>query len=370
MSVHVDLADSTHRPQSVRVVLGPVTIPSVAAGGVGPPGGPQGPPGPEGPVGPPGSPGDPGGPPGPQGPQGDPGPQGPRGDEGAVGDAGPQGPEGPEGVAGPVGPHGPQGEPGPQGERGEPGSDGETGSQGPRGDVGPPGERGSDGVDGTPGAQGDPGPKGDTGAQGPRGDQGAAGPPGAQGDKGDRGDVGPQGDKGDKGDKGDTGAPDAYYARRYRAGSFPINTGQFVRLPYDTRGGGDDSLFSGEEYVAPVDGFYRVTVQWSISHVPSDPATTFLVGIAINGGFARINMGYVPVQIVGNPLPFATFAVDGVIPVNAGQRIGGMGGYSNRATDMATNVGSGDLHTYIEASLVAPLTPGTVIEPGPEDLLA
>jgi hypothetical protein len=142
-----------------------------------------------------------------------------------------------------------------------------------------------------------------------------------------------------------------------------------MRLPYDTPGGGDASLFQGDEYVAPVDGVYRVTAQWSVSHITGDPPTSFLMGIALNGGFSRINMGYVPIQTPGNPLPFATFAVDGNVAANAGQRIGGMGGYSNRATDMATNVGSGDLHTYIEVSLVAPLAPGTVIEPGPETLV-
>jgi hypothetical protein len=47
-----------------------------------------------------------------------------------------------------------------------------------------------------------------------------------------------------------------------------------------------------------------------------------------------------------------------------------MGGYSNRDTDIATNVGSGQLHTYIEVTHVAPLDPATVIEPGPGDLLA
>jgi hypothetical protein len=142
-----------------------------------------------------------------------------------------------------------------------------------------------------------------------------------------------------------------------------------VRLPYDAPGGGDFALFAGGEYFAPVDGFYRVTVQWSISHVTGQPDTYFLLGIAVDGGFQRIRMGYVPAQIVGNPLPFATFAVDGVVPLRAGQRIGGMGGYSDRATDMATNVGSGEMHSYIEVAMIARLTPGTVIEPGPEDLL-
>jgi microcystin-dependent protein len=247
--------------------------------------------------------------------------------------------EGPPGAPGDTGPPGPQGSPGP------------TGPEGPQGATGAPG---APGATGPPGLQGDPGPTGPGGSQGPQGPSGA---------------TGPQGEQGPKGDKGDTGAPDPYYARRVRMTSFPLAANQFVRLPYDVPGGGDDSLFSGEEYVAPVGGFYRVAIQWSIQHVTGDPPTSFLMGIAINGGFARINMGYVPVQTPGNPLPFATFAVDGTIAVNAGQRIGGMGGYSNRSTDVATNVGSGDLHTYIEVSLVAPLAADVVIEPGPEDLL-
>jgi microcystin-dependent protein len=554
----IDLRDSTRRPKELRVVVGPVTQPTIAAGNVGPPGGPPGPRGPQGPPGPQGEQGDPGGPPGPIGPQGDPGPQGPGGAQGPAGDQGLTGPQGPQGDTGLTGPQGPQGElgpDGPQGEQGDPGPKGDTGAQGadgpgyetaligsvvswtgrmippgfvlcdgrrltqtdypqgfafavdeslagnplwttdivsdPRtftvpdlrgrfvmsadplgtvggeqwhtltvaempshdhkrtdndyyfradsavqgdldvpvynpageqrwgyngvipqgggqahnnmppyvalafvvkvkgividadgaiegppgapGDTGPQGPQGPQGSTGPGGPQGDTGATGAPGATGPPGDPGPTGPEGSQGPQGPSGATGPQGDpgpKGDQGDKGDTGTPDAYYARRYRAGSFPIQSGQFVRLPYDTRGGGDDSLFSGEEYVAPVDGFYRVTIQWSIQHTTGDPPTSFLMGIAINGGFSRINMGYVPIQTPGNPLPFASFAVDGVIAVNAGQRIGGMGGYSNRATDMATNVGAGDLHTYIEVSLVAPLAPGTVIEPGPEDLHA
>lgn len=140
--VTVDLVDSTRRPAEVRVVVGPVTIPQVAAGGVGPPGGPQGPAGPEGPQGPQGEPGDPGGPPGPAGPQGEPGGQGPRGDQGPVGPPGATGPQGSEGVEGPAGPQGPQGQPGGDGVDGEDGPPGPSGPAGPEGPEGPQGPEG------------------------------------------------------------------------------------------------------------------------------------------------------------------------------------------------------------------------------------
>ena len=564
--VTIDLADSTRRPAEVRVVLGPVTIPQITAGGVGPPGGPQGPPGPEGPSGPPGPEG---GPPGPQGPQGDPGSQGPRGDQGPVGPAGAQGPEGSEGVAGPQGPQGPSGvpgadgldgvdgldgEPGPTGATGPPGETGATGPEGPEGPgyetalIGsivtwtsrkiPPGfvlcdgatytqaeypqgfsfaldeslagsplwgadvvgrrfivpnlvgrfvlaegfgeelgDRGGErqhtltiaemprhehpqprtgdfyfwggaspessapipfqmgappglpwawsaipaeggdqphntmppyialafivkvkgiviGVDDTiEGPRGPEGPQGPQGPQGLQGDQGALGPPGVQGPGGDVGPVGatgptgatgsqgppgstgadgpegpggpegPEGPQGPKGEQGTPGGQVAYFARRHRTAPWPINVNGFGILPYNLPSGGDDSLFNDAfEYVVPEAGLYRVAGQWSIQHGTADPTTVFLMGIAINAGFARITQGYAPPQPPGVTLLFATFSIASVVALAAGQKLTVMGGYSNRSTEMATNVGDGSLHCYMEVGWVAPLGPGQTIE--------
>jgi hypothetical protein len=301
---------------------------------------------------------------GPPGAQGPPGQTGPPGPQGPTGDLGPEGPTGPPGdsIEGPVGPQGDPGPPGPEGPTGELGPPGETGPPGPTGD---PGDLGPVGPQGPAGPQGDRGPEGFPGEPG----IGLPGPKGDPGDKGDAGDPGPKGDKGDQGDRGPAGAGvDPRYARRYRAAAFTIPSGNFTRLPYDTPGGGDASLFQGEEYVAPVDGYYRAIISWAISHNVGQPDTYFLLGVAVDGGFQLVRMGYVPAQVAGNPLPFATFAIDGTVPLRAGQRIGGMGGYSNRNTDMATNVGGGEMHTYIEVVMVAPLAPGTVIEPGPTTL--
>jgi hypothetical protein len=281
-----------------------------------------------------------------------------------VGPPGAQGPHGPQGDRGDVGAQGPTGDQGPAGATGPPGDTGPAGPQGVPGDAGPEGQRGPIGDTGPAGPEGPEGVKGD------RGDQGAIGPAGVQGVKGD---TGEKGDKGDVGDQGPAGAGvDARYARRYRSAPFTIPPGNFTRLPYDTPGGGDASLFPTDEYVAPVDGYYRAIVSWAISHVAGQPDTYFLLGVSVDGGFQLVRMGYVPAQVAGNPLPFATFSIDGTVPLRAGQRIGGMGGYSNRSTDMATNVGGGEMHTYIEVVMVAPLAPGTVIEPGPttiEELL-
>jgi microcystin-dependent protein len=573
--VTIDLADSTRRPAEVRVVLGPVTIPQVAMGGVGPPGGPQGPAGPEGPMGPQGDPGDPGGPPGPAGPQGEPGEQGPRGDQGPVGPAGgtgPQGSEGVQGAAGPqgpqgpqgdLGPTGPQGEQGPQGERGEDGQDGNDGAQGPEGpgietspigaviawsgkaglppgfvlcdgrqytqddypqgfsfavdeafggnplwsvDVnayprtftvpdlrdrflfsagsrpesppfgaaggelehqltveelpahahggpndyffgfregqagdaapiqgtnvplayphipaggdqphnnmppfvvlayvvkvkgividaddaieGPPGPPGDRGATGATGATGPGGPTGPTGPQGPQGVQGTPGEPGiglpgatgpqgatgATGAQGPQGEIGPIGPKGDTGEPGPPGGTDpgawGLFARRSRMGAFSINQGQFVQLPFDTPGGGLDTLFDQYgEYLCSTGGLYRVTVSWGIAHMPNDPETAFLLGITVNGGFQRIAMGYVPQQVPGSMLPFAVFSITSTVPALVGNRIGAMGGYSNRTTNLANNVGDGSMHSFIEVQRVGTIDAGTVIEDGPKDLL-
>ena len=616
--LHVDLADSTIRPPEVRVVVGPVTIPQVAAGNVGPPGGPQGPPGPEGPSGPPGPEG---GPPGPQGPQGDPGPQGPRGDQGAVGPGGAQGPQGAEGVSGPQGPQGPQGDTGQDGQDGQDGEQGPPGAEGPEGPPGDPGDEGPPGpgyetapigtvlaftgrtvppgfvlcdgaiydqidypqgftfaldeslagnplwgadvvqrrfivpnlvgrfviaegfgdelgarggerehqltidelpshdhplpgvdtgdyyfwggsspdsdtpvpltfggvqqplgwktiqpqggdqphnnlppyvalayivklkgivvdadgaIEGPPGAQGPPGPEGPQGEQGdvgedgsvwfngpdypqvarppdarvgdyylnntdgstwrcatilgpvqtwtnlgrimgpqgpvgvtgPEGPEGSQGPPGPDGPPGVAGPPGasiegPQGPQGPQGDKGDPGTPGgqvAHFARRHRVAAWSINQNGYVILPYDVPSGGDDSLFSAPgEYLVPENGLYRVDAQWSIQHLTGEPATVFLMGVAINDGFARIAQGIVPPQPSGAGLPIASFAISTIVAVNAGQRLAAYGGYSNRSTDMATNVGSGDLHCFMEVGWVAPLG-STEVTRGPEDL--
>ena len=289
------------------------------------------------------------GPPGAQGPAGATGPVGP---QGPPGDLGPDGPAGPPGdsIEGPVGP---QGEPGPPGPEGPAGETGDVGPPGPQGDLGETGDVGPVGPQGPAGAQGDRGPEGFPGEPG-------IGLPGAQGPKGDPGDPGPKGDPGEKGDQGDQGDPGqgadaafARFARRHRNAAWGINQSGFGVLPYDVPGGGDDSLFSAPgEYLVPETGLYRVTAQWSIEHLLTAPLTVFLMGIAVNTGFQRITQGIAPPLPPEAILMFATFTIGGTVPVNAGDRITVMGGYSNRATNLATNVGSGELHTFMEVSRI------------------
>ena len=286
------------------------------------------------------------GPPGAQGPagargeQGDPGPDGPVGAQGPPGDLGPVGPDGPPGPTGETGERGDIGPEGPAGEQGDPGPPGPQGESGETGDVGPAGELGPPGPKGDPGEQGEPGNPGESGPVGPQG------PAGAQGDRGPDGPQGPPGEGAD--------VAFARFARRHRTANFPIGANGFFPLPYNVPGGGDDSLFNAEnEYVVPVAGLYRVAATWSIEHLMSAPATSFLLGITINGGFSRIAQRTEPAQPPGAILMFATFAVAGVVSVTAGQRLVVMGGYSNRDTNMATNVGGGELHSYIEVERVA-----------------
>ena len=139
-------------------------------------------------------------------------------------------------------------------------------------------------------------------------------------------------------------------------------------LPYDLPSGGDDSLFVAPgEYLVPEAGLYRVAGQWSIQHGTADPTTVFLMGIAINNGFARITQGFAPPMPAGVSLLFATFSIASIVAVNAGQRLAVQGGYCNRSTEMATNVGDGSLHCYMEVGWVAPLA-GATVEEGVPDL--
>jgi hypothetical protein len=290
------------------------------------------------------------GPPGAQGARGDQGDPGPVGPQGPAGDLGPEGPAGPPGDS-IEGPQGPQGAPGPPGDQGPAGDRGDTGPAGPEG------EKGDTGDDGPVGPQGPAGPQGDRGPEGFPGEPGI-GLPGPQGPKGDPGEKGDAGEKGDKGDRGDPGPGAeenfARFARRTRIAPFPINANSFETLPYNVPGGGDDSLFNAAgEYIAPVAGFYRVVAQWSVAHILTQPLTVFLMGIALNGGFARIKQGIAPIIPPESVLQFATFDIVATVEATAGQRIGVMGGYSNRVTDLATNVGSGELHSFVEVSRVA-----------------
>ena len=290
---------------------------------------------------------------------GPPGAQGARGDQG---DPGPVGPQGPAGDLGPEGPAGPQGDSieGPQGPQGAPGPPGDQGPAGDRGDTGPPGPEGEKGDTGD---HGPVGPQGPAGPQGDRGPEGFPGEPGIglPGPKGDPGDPGPKGDPGEKGDQGEKGDPGpgaevnfARFARRTRLTSWPIDVNRFEVLPYNVPGGGDDSLFNAAgEYIAPVDGFYRVVGQWSIAHNPASPPTLFLIGISINGGFMRIKQGLVPQMPPESLLPMASFDITGTVQARTGERIGIVGGYSNRATDIASNVGDGSLHCFIEVTRIA-----------------
>jgi hypothetical protein len=287
---------------------------------------------------------------------------GPPGAQGPAGATGPLGPQGPAGGPGPEGPAGPPGESieGPQGPQGEPGP---QGPEGPAGELGPPGELGPAGPQGDAGEEGPQGPQGPAGPQGDRGPEGFPGEPGIglpgpKGDPGEKGDVGDPGPKGDKGDRGDPGPGAeenfARFARRTRIAAFPINANTFETLPFNVPGGGDDSLFNAAgEYIAPVAGFYRVVAQWSVAHILTAPLTVFLMGIAVNGGFARIKQGIAPPVPPESVLQFATFDIVATVEATAGQRIGVMGGYSNRVTDLATNVGSGELHSFMEVNRVA-----------------
>ena len=249
------------------------------------------------------------------------------------------------------------GPPGPQGEQGEPGPRGDTGPQGATGPQGGLGSAGPQGVPGEPGPEGERGPIGEVGPQGERGD---VGPPGPQGT------PGPQGDKGDP---GTPGGQVAYFARRHRIAAYSINQSAYDVLPYNVPSGGDDSLFTAPgEYTVPESGLYHVSAQWSIQHRPADPITVFLMGVAVNAGFARISQGYAPVQPEGTALQFATFVIATTVALIAGQRLTVSGGYCNRVTEMAINVGDGTLHCFMEVGWVAPLG-STVVARGPEDLL-
>ena len=291
--------------------------------------GPQGPPGATGPAGARGDPG-PDGPVGAQGPPGDLGPAGPDGPPGPTGDTGERGDVGPQG------PPGEQGDPGPQGPAGE---QGETGDTGPAGELGPPGPQGDEGPPGI-GLPGNTGPKGDPGDPGSKGD------PGEKGDKGDRGDPGPPGPT----DPGVWGR----FARRHRVAAFAINANGYVALPYNVPGGGDDSLFNADnEYVAPEAGLYRVVAQWSIEHLIGVAETVFLIGVSINGGFARIAQRIAPPQPAVAGLTFVTFDITTTVQVAAAQRISVWGGYSNRPTSLAVNVGDGSMHSFMEVQRVA-----------------
>ena len=293
------------------------------------------------------------GPPGAQGPAGATGPVGP---QGPPGDLGPDGPAGPPGdsIEGPVGP---QGEPGPPGPEGPAGETGDVGPPGPQGDPGETGDVGPVGPQGPAGAQGDRGPEGFPGEPG-------IGLPGAQGPKGDPGDPGPKGDPGEKGDKGDRGDPGppgptdpgvwGRFARRHRVAAFAINANGYVALPYNVPGGGDDSLFNADnEYVAPEAGLYRVVAQWSIEHLIGVAETVFLIGVSINGGFARIAQRIAPPQPAVAGLTFVTFDITTTVQVAAAQRISVWGGYSNRPTSLAVNVGDGSMHSFMEVQRVA-----------------
>ena len=262
---------------------------------------------------------------------------------------GPEGPRGPIGPQGPAGAKGDTGEPGPTGAQGPPGATGPAGPTGAQGEQGVPGDRGAEGP---AGSQGPPGPEGPLGLQGPRGVDGPQGPIGA---------TGPQGVKGDQGDPGPPGPPGptdpgvwSHFARRHRIAAFSINASGYVALPYNVAGGGDDSLFTAEgEYVVPEAGLYRVVAQWSIEHLQSAPETAFLIGVSINAGFARIAQRIAPPQppIVG--LAFVTFDIATTVQVTAAQRISVWGGYCNRVTNLAVNVGDGSMHSFMEVQRVA-----------------
>ncbi|HEV2308989.1 MAG TPA: hypothetical protein VGU73_00585, partial [Acidimicrobiia bacterium] len=201
------------------------------------------------------------------------------------------------------------------------------------------------------------------------------GDPGPKGDPGEKGDTGEKGDKGDPGDQGPPGpgaeADFARFARRNRIAAFTIPPTQFVELPFNVPAGGDDSLFDAAGgYIVPAPGLYRAKISWSIQHPNGAPALVFLLGIALNAGFSRIAQITIPQQVDAAPLPFVTCALDGVIRATTGNRISAMGGYSNRETLLANNVGDGSLHCYFEVGRVATEGLPGEITTGPEDLLA
>jgi hypothetical protein len=185
---------------------------------------------------------------------------------------------------------------------------------------------------------------------------GLEGPTGATGPPGPTGPVGPKSDE-------------RYFARRVRKAALVIPPNSFPIIAWDTPTGGDDSLFNAAgEYVAPVGGLYRVAAQWSISHRDTDPSTSLLVGIMVNTGFRAISQRIEPPGLAAQILQFSTFAVGSTLSIFAGQRIGVAVGYSNRATEMAVNVGDGSMHTFFEVERVGEIG-DLEVDQGPEDLV-
>jgi len=138
---------------------------------------------------------------------------------------------------------------------------------------GPKGEPGQQGLKGEMGVQG---PKGDSGLQGK---QGVKGETGQQGPKGEIGKQGPKGESGPQGPKGEPGKETKFFGLRYsglKNIKFSQGTTPLFFKNKDLDNTSSISTKNGWEFIAPVDGVYRVSATVLVSSSSVKDNTVYL----------------------------------------------------------------------------------------------